>query len=87
MKVLQRGVGQMSSCFQMFSRTADLCTGKTEVEDLVIRTLCADASTAEGLRCQFPGYLTDSPEIASQFRHKQLVLVQRLDLLPLSSLV
>lgn len=87
MKVLQRGVGQMSSCFQMCSRTADLCRGKTEVEYLVIGTLCADASTAEGLWCQFPGYLTDSPEITSHFCDKQLILVQRLDLLPLSSLV
>lgn len=87
MKLLQRGVGQMSSCFQMCSRTADLCRGKAEVEDLVIGTLRADASTAEGPRRQFPGYLTDSPELTSQFCDKLLILVQRLDLLPLSPLV
>lgn len=27
-KALQREVGQVSSCFQMCSKTADLCSGK-----------------------------------------------------------
>lgn len=30
MKAWQRGVGQMSSCFQMCSKTSDLCSGDTK---------------------------------------------------------
>lgn len=30
MKVLQREVGQVSSSFQMFSKTVDLCRGKAD---------------------------------------------------------
>lgn len=49
MKVLHRGVGQMSSCFQMYSRTADLCRSKTEDKDLVLN-LFVDGSQPEALR-------------------------------------